>query len=122
VGKNKEGFLMASGNFVLSGLNTTLVATDNSCKSVMKAIDLHYWGSGTNTRRALACSSDPVLKDSKVFSSTSASAATSQTVQTMNATPFKKMDWFDTAHLIQALIIVGFVMMFVRGFDSGNKL
>lgn len=113
---------MARGVFLVSGVNTLITTRDNSCKSVREALDLYYWDLNIGNRKTLACSADPVVVLTKIYSSTSASVSVTQEVQDMTATQFKKMDWFDTAHLLQALLIVGFVMMFVRGFDSGNKL
>lgn len=113
---------MATGTFTITGLAVTLTASDNSCKSTMQAIDAYYWSTNVSSRKTLGCSTDPIAVGSKVFSSTSATAAVTQNIASFNATAFKKMDWFDTAHLIQALIVVAVVLFFVRGFDSGNKL
>lgn len=113
---------MASGTFTMFLFNPILTATDNSCKAVREAIDTYYWSTGISSRKTLGCSTDPVAVSTKIYSSTSATAAVSQSVVSINAKPFKKMDWFDSAHLIQALLVVAVVMMFVRGFDSGNKL
>lgn len=32
------------------------------------------------------------------------------------------MDWTNTAHLMQALLVMGCVFALVKGYDSGNKL
>lgn len=32
------------------------------------------------------------------------------------------MDWNNTNHLLQALIVVALVFAFMKGYDSGNKL
>lgn len=32
------------------------------------------------------------------------------------------MDWNNTNHLLQALVVVSLVFAFMKGYDSGNKL
>ena len=111
---------MAAGNATVNAV--TFVIKDNSCRSLMDGWNAYYWNLAVSTRPALGCNSDPVVAGTRFFAQTSATASQAYTVGTVTATPFYKMDWFSVPHLLQALLVVAVVMMFVKGYDSGNRI
>lgn len=111
---------MAAGNVTVNAV--TFAVKDNSCASLVAGWDAFYWNSGSMLRKGLGCSADPVIVGTRLFAQTSATATAGYNVSSLSATPFYKMDWFSVPHLLQALLVVAVVMMFVRGYDSGNRL
>ena len=111
---------MALGNVTVNAV--TFSVKDNSCASLMSGWDAFYWNSGSMLRKSLGCSSDPVVVGTRFFAQTTSTASAGYNVQSISATPFYKMDWFSVPHLLQALLVVAVVIMFTRGYDSGNRI
>jgi hypothetical protein len=50
------------------------------------------------------------------------SSAAKQGGLRMNSKRRGCMDWSNTNHILQVLMVIGLVLIFLHGFNSGNKL
>lgn len=111
---------MAAGAVTVNEIS--FAVPDNSCDSLTRAWDSYQWRSGSLEHKALGCSDNPVVSGSFLYAQTSSVGASGYSISSVDATAFRPLDWFSVPHLLQAVLMVCVVFMFVKGYDSGNRL
>lgn len=110
VGKIEENVVITFSNY-----NANFSAASAACADVKAAADA-YQASVAPAYHAISCTSDPVANGTIIYFNPFASWTIT------NLVDLDPSRYSNEIFLLQALLVVACVFIFVRGYDSGNKL